>query len=94
MTFEKGFGTMLFVRARRHEERGAILVLSTVGLVLAMIAAGLAIDLGRIAQAARDDQRIADLAALDAARVAPADYPIAAAASAARNGLPSDPGFS
>lgn len=90
MTFEKGFGIMLFSRARRREERGAILVLSTVGLVLAMIAAGLAIDLGRIAQAARDDQRIADMAALDASRVAPADYPVAAAASAARNGLPAD----
>jgi len=94
MTSEKGYGIMLFTRARRREERGAILVLSTVGLVLAMIAAGLAIDLGRIAQAARDDQRIADLAALDAARVTPADYPVAAAASAARNGLPSEPGFS
>ena len=90
MTFEKGFGTMLFSRARRREERGAILVLSTVGVVLAMIAAGLAIDLGRIAQAARDDQRIADLAALDASRVPPGEYPLAAAASAARNGLPGD----
>ena len=90
MTFEKGFTTMLFPRARRREERGAILVLSTVGMVLAMIAAGLAIDIGRIAQAARDDQRIADMAALDASRVAPADYAVAAAASAARNGLPGD----
>lgn len=90
MTFQKGFGIMLFARARRREERGAILVLSTVGLVIAMIAAGLAIDLGRIAQAARDDQRIADMAALDASRVVPADYPVAAAASAARNGLPGD----
>ena len=94
MTFEKGFSAMLFARARRREERGAILVLSTVGIVLAMIAAGLAIDLGRIAQAARDDQRIADLAALDASRVVPADYAVAAAASAIRNGLPGDPGYS
>ena len=90
MTFQKGFGIMLFARAGRREERGAILILSTVGMVIAMIAAGLAIDLGRIAQAARDDQRIADMAALDAARVAPADYAVAAAASAARNGLPGD----
>jgi uncharacterized membrane protein len=94
MTFEKRFGSMLSSRAHRREERGAILVLSTVGLVLAMIAAGLAIDLGRIAQAARDDQKVADMAALDAARVLPADYAVAAASSAARNGFPTDPGYS
>ena len=90
MTFEKGFTSMLFARARRREERGAILVLAATGMVVAMIAAGLAIDLGRIAQAARDDQRIADLAALDASRVVPADYAVAAAASAARNGVAAD----
>lgn len=94
MTYEKGFGNMLFARARRQEERGAILILSVVGMVLAMIAAGLAIDIGRIAQAARDDQKVADLAALDAARVLPADYAVAAAASAARNGFPTGPGYS
>jgi uncharacterized membrane protein len=92
MTFEKGFGIMLFARARRREERGAILILSVVGMVLAMIAAGLAIDIGRIAQAARDDQRVADLAALDAARVLPADYAVAARASADRNGFPANGG--
>jgi uncharacterized membrane protein len=94
MTINKGFGNMLFARARRQEERGAILILSVVGMVLAMIAAGLAIDIGRIAQAARDDQKVADLAALDAARVLPADYAVAAAASAARNGFPTGPGYS
>ena len=94
MTFQKGSRIMLFARARRQEERGAILVLSTVGMVIAMIAAGLAIDLGRIAQAAREDQKVADMAALDASRVPPADYPVAAAASAARNGFPTGPGYS
>ena len=94
MTIEKGFGNMLLARARRREERGAILILSVVGMVLAMIASGLAIDIGRIAQAAREDQKVADLAALDAARVAPADYAVAAAASAARNGFPTGTGYS
>lgn len=92
MTFEKGLTTMLFARARRREERGAILVLSVVGLVLAMIASGLAIDLGRIAQAARDDQKVADLASLDAARVLPASYAVVARESATRNGFPANGG--
>jgi uncharacterized membrane protein len=92
MTFEKGIRSMLLARARRREERGAILVLSTVGLVLAMIASGLAIDLGRIAQAARDDQKIADLAALDASRVAAANFAVAARMSADRNGFPANGG--
>lgn len=92
MTFEKGFRSMLLARARRREERGAILVLSVVGMVIAMIAAGLAIDIGRIAQAARDDQKVADLAALDAARVLPASYAVAARESATRNGFPANGG--
>lgn len=94
MIIEKGFQNMLFARSRRREEQGSILILSVVGMVIAMIAAGLAIDMGRIAQAARDDQKVADMAALDASRVAPADYPIAAAASAARNSFPTGPGYS
>ncbi len=57
---------------RSREERGSILVLSTVGMVLAMISAGLAVDLGTLAHEARRAQKVADLAALDAARVAPA----------------------
>ncbi|MGH9265801.1 MAG: pilus assembly protein TadG-related protein, partial [Acidimicrobiales bacterium] len=51
---------------RKKDERGAILVLSTVGLVLALIAGGLAVDLGFMAHEARDNQKVADLAALDA----------------------------
>lgn len=49
------------------------MILSVVGMVLAMIAGGLAIDLGFVAQEAREAQKMADLAALDASRVLPAD---------------------
>jgi uncharacterized membrane protein len=66
---------------RRREERGAVLVLATVGVVIATIAAALAIDLGFLAQEARRNQKVADLAALDAARVPPAEYTNAAVAS-------------
>ncbi len=79
---------------QRHDERGAILVLAAVGVVLAMIAAALAVDLGFLAQEARRNQKVADLAALDAARVLPADYTPAAVASAARNDFPTDAGYS
>lgn len=72
---------------RKKDERGAILVLSTVGLVLALIAGGLAVDIGFIAQEARDNQKVADLAALDAVRVLPADPTAAARVSALRNGV-------
>jgi uncharacterized membrane protein len=73
----------MFVRANRDaDERGAILILASVGMVIAMIAAGLAIDIGRLAQSAREDQKIADLAALDAVRGAATDYQTLATASA------------
>lgn len=72
---------------RKKDERGAILVLSTVGLVLALIAGGLAVDIGFIAQEARDNQKVADLAAMDAVRVLPADPTAAARESAVRNGF-------
>jgi uncharacterized membrane protein len=70
------------------DERGSILILATVGIVVAMIAAALAVDLGRLASDKRDDQKIADLAALDAARnlSSAAAACSAAQASAARNG--------
>ncbi len=55
-------------RISRREERGAVLVLATVGFVLAMISASLAVDLGVLAADKRTDQKIADLAALDASR--------------------------
>ena len=79
----------MFVRGRTQRgERGAILVLSAAGMVIALIASALAIDLGRLAQAARDDQKIADLAALDAIRGVPANFQSLAEASAIRNGFP------
>lgn len=62
--------------------------------MLAMIAGGLAIDLGFLAQEAREAQKVADLAALDASWVPPSDFNAAAQASALRNGFPTDPGYS
>ena len=53
---------------RRRDERGAMLILAAVGLVLAMIFAALAIDIGFLAADKRTDQKFADLAALDASR--------------------------
>lgn len=76
---------MIHRLAKKKDERGAILVLSTVGLVLAMIMAGFAIELGSIAQEARRNQKVADLAALDSVRLLPNDPTSAAIASAARN---------
>lgn len=81
-------------RGAERDEKGAILILATVGMVIAMIAGGLAIDLGSLAQDARQDQKVADLAALDAVRGLPADYTTLAQASAARNGFPTGPGYS
>jgi uncharacterized membrane protein len=79
---------MLFSRLRRrHDENGAVAVLAVSGLVVAMIAASLAIDLGTLSQTARQDQKIADLAALDGVRALPADPTAAVIASATRNAL-------
>jgi uncharacterized membrane protein len=72
---------------RRADERGAVLFLAAAGIVLAMIAAGLAIDLGRIAAEKRTNQKVADLAALDAVRSLPGDPTGAARDSATRNGF-------
>lgn len=58
-------------RAARRGERGAVLVLAVGGLVMSLVCAALAIDLGFIAHDARVDQKVADLAALDAVRVLP-----------------------
>lgn len=86
--------TRLWERRGEQNERGSILIMSTVGLVLAIIAAALAVDLGRIAQERRSDQRVADLAALDAARDL-ANTDALAHASADRNNFPwSKPGYS
>lgn len=57
-------------------------------MVVALIAASLSIDLGFLAQDARQDQKVADLASLDAVRMLPTDPTSAAQASATRNGFP------
>jgi uncharacterized membrane protein len=56
------------LRARRDDERGAILVLSVLFLVVMIIACALAIDLGQQAKDKRDDHKVADLVSLDAVR--------------------------
>lgn len=77
---------------RRNDERGAILIMATVGVVLAVVAAALAVDLGTIAQERRRDQKIADLAALDAVRDIP-NAQAKAQASATRNNFPTAAGY-
>lgn len=80
----------------RRDEGGAILVVAAVGMVVAMISAGLAIDIGRLASDARTNQKVADLASLDAVRVLPGvtsqtasgSVTMAAKAAATRNGFP------
>lgn len=57
-------------------------------MVVAVVAAGLAVDLGTLAQEARRNQLVADLAALDAVRLLPSDPTPAAEASATRNDFP------
>ncbi len=88
--------------ARRHDEAGSVLVLSIVGLTIAVIATALSVDIGRLAQERRRNQRVADMAALDAVRTlvaspAPADPSVAVQAaasdSAVRNLFPASPGF-
>lgn len=73
-------------RRAAGRDQGAILVLAAVGFVLAIVAAALAVDLGRVAAQARDNQAVADLAALDAVRN-PLDAQVLALASATRNGF-------
>ncbi len=85
------------LRTARPDERGSILIMSVVGMVVALIAASLAVDIGFLAHEIRVDQKVADLAALDAARVLaanPAGVGSAAQASALRNGFPTAPGYS
>lgn len=80
-------------RGGTGDERGAILILSTVGVVLAVVAAALAVDLGTLAQERRRIQKVADLAALDAVRDVPANYDAKAKESAVRNGFPVAAGY-
>ena len=76
-----------------RDERGAILIMSTIGVVVAVIATALSVDLGRLAQERRRDQKVADLAALDAVRDVP-NRQARAETSAARNSFPTGPGYS
>jgi uncharacterized membrane protein len=81
-------------RVGRRNERGAILVMSVAGVVLAIISAALAIDLGFLAHEARVDQKVADLAVISAIRVLPANPTVAAQQSATRNSFPfASPGY-
>lgn len=88
--------------ARRRDETGSILVLSVVGLTMAVIATALSVDIGRVAQERRRNQRVADMAALDAVRTLvanplPADPQAAvqgaAGDSAVRNTFPTSAGY-
>jgi uncharacterized membrane protein len=82
------------LRSRRRDEQGAVLVLAAFGMVLAMIASALSIDLGRLAQDKRNDQKVADMAALDAVWALSGDFQLAALQSATRNDFDyTAPGF-
>lgn len=78
--------------AHRGDERGAIMIMAIVGVVVMVMSASLSIDIGRIALEKRKDQSIADLAALDAARDRNNAQSLAEA-SAARNGFNVGPAF-
>jgi uncharacterized membrane protein len=73
---------------RKRDEQGAILILGSVGMVMAVIMASLAIDTGTLAQDARRNQLVADMVALDAMRALPTNPTATAQASAVRNGFP------
>lgn len=82
----------LFVRRARRDERGAILLMAVPGVVLAMVATALSVDIGRQVFEKRSDQAVADAASLDASRN-PANAQALAEASARRNGFdPTAPG--
>lgn len=56
------------VRRQPNGERGAVLIFAAVGLVVAIFAAAMAIDVGSVIWRKRDLQVVADLAAADAAQ--------------------------
>jgi uncharacterized membrane protein len=53
---------------RRREDRGAVLILGALFASVAIVAAALSIDIGALVLSKRSNQRIADLASLDAVR--------------------------
>ncbi|MGI8686898.1 MAG: pilus assembly protein TadG-related protein [Acidimicrobiales bacterium] len=76
----------LFGWRLRRDEGGAILVMAVPGVLLALVATALSVDIGRQVLEKRTDQSVADAAALDAARN-PANAQALAEASARRNGF-------
>ena len=86
--------TVRVVARPRRDERGAVLVMSVAGLLLALVASALSVDIGRQVLERREDQAVADMVALDAVRDL-ADPQGAAEQAALRNGFdPSAPGSS
>ena len=73
-------------RRVRRDQRGVILLLAVPGIVVAVASLALSIDIGRQVLEKRSDQKVADLAALDAVRDLPAAQ-AEAEASAVRNGF-------
>jgi uncharacterized membrane protein len=53
---------------RARDERGAVLIIVVAAMVMAIFASALGVDIGRIAVDKRNDQAVADVAALDASR--------------------------
>ena len=83
-----------FLGRARRDQRGVVLVLAVPALVLALASLALSVDIGRQVLEKRDLQKIADLAALDAARNLD-NVQAAAEASADRNGFdPTEEGAS
>ncbi|MGI8806298.1 MAG: hypothetical protein ACR2KK_00305 [Acidimicrobiales bacterium] len=73
--------------SRDRSERGAVVLVAVVGIVLAMVSASLAVDLGSIANEKRLVQKIADMAALDASRDLPNAQAVAERSASRNNDL-------
>ncbi|MBV9412797.1 MAG: hypothetical protein JO148_14500, partial [Acidimicrobiia bacterium] len=56
------------LRARRDDERGAILILSVLFMIVMIVACALAVDIGFLSVDKRNDHKMADLASLDGVR--------------------------
>ncbi len=76
----------LLRRMVRRDQRGVVMLLAVPGILLAVVSLALSVDIGRQVLEKRSNQKIADLAALDATRNLPGAQ-AAAEASAVRNGF-------
>lgn len=76
----------LLRRMVRRDQRGVVMLLAVPGMVLAVASLALSVDIGRQVLEKRSNQKVADLAALDAVRDLPGAQ-AAAEASAVRNGF-------